>query len=109
MAEDQPVQRPHLGWWISIVLGMSLLGVLAFDGPAYALWCRAVTGRLPQALLRWTFAIAVLLHIGEALYALWLARRSGLGASAAGWFLQTLTLGYPSLGRLRALARQRIR
>jgi hypothetical protein len=106
---DPLVQRPHLGWWISILFGMSLLGVLAFDGPAYAFWCRAVTAILPQALLRWTFAIAILLHVGEAIYALRLARRSGLEASAVGWFLQTLTLGYPSLGRLRALARERIR
>jgi hypothetical protein len=48
-------------------------------------------------MLQAVLATALLLHVGEALYARRLARRAGLEASASGWFWQTLAVGFPSL------------
>jgi len=96
------VDRPHLGWWLAVVGGMAVLAGLAFDAAAYAWWCTHLTAVFPQRLLRTIFVAAVVTHLVEACYAARLAQRSGLGGAAAGWFVQTMILGYPSLGLLRA-------
>jgi hypothetical protein len=98
------IDRPHLGWWVSVLSGMAVLAVLAFDAGAYAAWCANVTAVLPQRLLQGIFIAALATHIGEAAYAFRLASRSGLGENAGGWFLQTFLLGYPSLRLLRRRA-----
>lgn len=95
------VDRPHAAWWISILGGMAVLGLLAYHDGAYGWWSSTVTAALPQGGMRIVFVAACLAHVGEGLYAIGLARRSGLGASASGWFLQTFLLGYPSLVLLR--------
>lgn len=100
-AAQSAVDRPHVGWWVAVLGGMALLAVLAFHAGAYATWCEWVTTALPQNMLRRIFVIAVGLHVGEATYAVRLARRAGLGESAGGWFAQTLMLGFPSLRLLR--------
>jgi hypothetical protein len=98
------VARPHLGWWITVLSGMVLLAVLAFDAGAYAAWCANVTTVLPQRLLQGIFIAALATHIGEAAYAFRLASRCSLRENAFGWFLQTFLLGYPSLRLLRRRA-----
>jgi hypothetical protein len=103
-AGSDTVDRPHVGWWVSVVGGMVLTGVLAFHPGAYAEWCALVTARIPQGLLRGIFVAALITHLGEGLYAWRLAQRAGLGSSATGWFLQTFTLGFPSLRLLRRRA-----
>jgi hypothetical protein len=105
-AHVETVARPHAGWWLAVVGGMAALGILAFHGSTYAFWQAQVTTLLSQTLLRRIFVAAVLTHLAEALYALRLAQRIGDGATALGWFVQTLTLGYPSLRLLRARARR---
>jgi hypothetical protein len=80
---------------------MGTLAVLAFHAGAYAVWCERITTAFSQRLLRGIFVLAVLTHLAEAVYAFRLARRAGLRENAAGWFLQTVALGYPSLGLLR--------
>lgn len=94
------VDRPHIGWWIAILGGMTVLGILAYHPGAYRWWHANVTTLLSQGLLRFVFIAAWLAHLGEGLYALRLAQRSG--RNAAGWFVQTFLLGYASLGLLRA-------
>ena len=98
------VDRPHLGWWITVLSGMVLLAVLAFDAGAYAAWRAHVTTVLPQRLLQGIFIAALATHIAEAVYAFRWASRSGLRENAGGWFLQTFLLGYPSLRLLRRRA-----
>jgi hypothetical protein len=98
------IDRPHLGWWVSVLSGMVLLAVLAFDAGAYAVWCANVTTVLPQRLLQAIFIAALVTHLAEAAYAFRLASRSGLREDAGGWFLQTFLLGYPSLRLLRRRA-----
>jgi hypothetical protein len=95
-----PIDRPHVVWWISIIAGMTTLGVLAFDPPALAWWTAHLFWLPPAAVLIAVFIGAVALHVGEAAYAFRLA--SGVAPAAAiGWTLQTLTLGYPSLRLLK--------
>jgi hypothetical protein len=98
------IERPRLGWWVTVLGGMVLLAVLAFDAGAYAVWCAHVTTALPQRLLQGIFIAALATHIAEAVYAFRLASRIGLRENAAGWFLQTFLLGYPSLRLLRRRA-----
>jgi 3beta-hydroxy-delta5-steroid dehydrogenase/steroid delta-isomerase len=100
LGKADTVERPHLGWWVSILVGMTVLGILAFNGTAYHAWHTHVTTYTPPLALRITFVLAVALHLGDAIYALRLAKRIGLG-TAWGWFLQTLALGYPSLRLLK--------
>lgn len=91
------VDHPHVGWWVSILFGMSLLAVLALSQDAYALWAGRVTTIFSQPLLRLMLIGAVAAHIGEGLYAWTVAGRLGLHASRLGWAAQTLILGFPSL------------
>jgi len=100
------VERPSLGWWLAIAGGLLLNGVVAFVPAAYDLWCAHVTTALPQWLVQAIFLGAMATHVGEALYAARLARDAGLGDAAAGWFWQTLALGFPSLRLLRARAQK---
>ena len=37
-ATQERVARPHLGWWIAILSGMTLLGILALSPTAHAAW-----------------------------------------------------------------------
>lgn len=98
-------ERPHVGWWVAILGGLGALAVVAFDRGAYAWWSANVTAALSPAVLRGVFATALLLHLGEALYAHRLAGHLGDDEAAAGWFWQTLALGFPSLRLLRRRAR----
>jgi hypothetical protein len=103
-APPDGVERPHWGWWLAIVGGMSLLAVLAGDDRAYALWSEHVTTLFSRQLLVGILVVAVGLHIGEASYAYKIAGSAGQVASRWGWTLQTLALGFPSL---RLLLRRR--
>lgn len=98
---DDRVERPYIGWWVSIIAGLTVNAVIAFHADAYAWWCTHVTTVLPQRLVQTIFIAAVLTHVAEATYALRLAQRRGLRNSAAGWCAQTLLLGFPSLRLLR--------
>jgi hypothetical protein len=105
MRETNGVERPHWGWWVSIIAGMSLTTVLACSDAAYGLWSERVTTLFSRPLLVGIFVGAVALHVGEALYAWRIAPAAGATDHRLGWALQTLTLGFPSLRLL--LARRR--
>ena len=79
------------GWWVSNLGGMVVTGVVA--------------RRSGRRSLRLLFAVAAGLHVGEAVYACSTARNAGMTRSAPKWGLQTLALGFPSLGALRAVIR----
>ena len=101
---DDRIERPHAGWWVAVLGGLGSLAVVALDPGAYAAWSRSVTPALSQPLLQLALAIALLLHVGEALYARRLAQRAGFERSASGWFWQTLAVGFPSLRLIRRRA-----
>lgn len=98
-----PVDRPALGWWLAVLGGFGLLAVVALSPAAYALWASRVTTALSRRLLVALLVVSIALHVGEALYARRLARTVGL--APAGWFWQTLALGFPSLRLLRERVR----
>jgi deazaflavin-dependent oxidoreductase (nitroreductase family) len=81
------VDRPALGWWVSILSGMGLLGLLAHRGCVWHWWERRVTGAVPRPVYRVVFWIAVGLHVGEAAYAVREAERDGRSASSLRWGL----------------------
>ena len=105
MRRMSTVDRPHIGWWLIIIAGMTTLGVLAFDSVALAWWTSHLFWLPPQALLIAGFVAAVATHVAEAAYAFRLAKGGVAPAAAVGWTLQTLTLGYPSLRLLKQRAR----
>jgi len=75
-------------WWLSNFGGMVVFG--------------AVAARSRSRLLRRGFALAVGVHVVEAVYAYGSARRAGYVLSANRWALQTLAVGFPSLQALGA-------
>lgn len=97
---DSYFRSPHWFWWSIIPLGMTLTAWIAFCTLGYALWQTWITTALPQSLFQWIFWLALLTHVGEALYALQLARRIS-SAHVFRWTLQTFWLGYPSLSLLK--------
>jgi hypothetical protein len=78
-------------WYVSNLGGVIVTGIVA--------------RRSGRPSLRMLFAVAVALHVGEAGYAYATARRAGLTGSATRWGLQTLAVGFPSLGALRTVIR----
>lgn len=101
-ARAPKLARPHAFWWTIILFGMTLTGVLAFNDAAFASWSGNVTTLLPQGVIQGIFVVACAIHLSEALVALKLAASAPEKAgSPLGWFVQTLLLGYASLGLLR--------
>lgn len=98
------VQIPHWGWWVAILGGMGLTAWIGFTPAGYAFWCGQITERLPQVMFQWIFWLASAVHVLEALYAFYIARRNGI-RQATGWSVQTLLLGFASLHLLK----QRVR
>jgi 3beta-hydroxy-delta5-steroid dehydrogenase/steroid delta-isomerase len=103
LAEHEAVDRPHWGWWVSILGGMTLLGVLTLSPDAHALWSRSVTSWTPRWLLAAVFVWAVLTHVYKGMKAVRIAERAGLEKTSMGWGWQTFALGFASL---RMLARR---
>ncbi|MBX3251024.1 MAG: NAD-dependent epimerase/dehydratase family protein [Myxococcales bacterium] len=89
------VRRPHWGWWLAILPGLALTFALAFSPTAYAAFTAHVP-LFPRSVVIGIALAALAAHVGEAAFAFTKAKRAGL-PTAAGWGLQTLALGYPSL------------
>lgn len=111
LRHDAPtlVERPALGWWVSILSGMTLLGLIAFNGLTWRTWSEHVTGVIPQGFLRVLFGAAVVTHVAEGAAAVRMAESDGRHAASLGWGAQTLLLGFPSLGLLRKSVAARVR
>lgn len=90
----------HPLWWISILFGMVLTGVLALSDAGFSLWSESITTAISRQLIQQIFGAAVFLHVLEATVAYRLALKLGHQKSAVAWGLQTFMLGYPSLGKL---------
>ncbi|HEY1650336.1 MAG TPA: DUF4499 domain-containing protein [Acidimicrobiales bacterium] len=98
------VVRPSLFWFLLLDGGIVLLARLALNRPSYVRAGEMSGDKLPpQEVLQTLLAATAVIHVGEALVAGRMARRRGL--SPGGWRLQTLIVGFPSLGALRKTAR----
>lgn|GEM_PF-281590 len=91
------VEHPAAGWWVSILSGMGLLGLIAHHEGVWRWWSGRVTPAVPRPAYQAVFWVAVGLHVGEAAYAVREAERDGRSASSLRWGFQTLLLGFPSL------------
>jgi 3beta-hydroxy-delta5-steroid dehydrogenase/steroid delta-isomerase len=100
LAKRERVERPHWGWWTAIPFGMGLLGVLAFNADAHALWSEGVTTWTPRWLLQGIFVWAAALHVYKGMKAVRMAERAGLRETSMGWGWQTFVLGFASLSLL---------
>lgn len=90
---------PNIITWLFVVIGMMMLfcaGYLPDFGPVPL--CRAICLFFLRSMtvIRTTFNLAVLLHIGEGVYAWNLATKCD-PANARGWFWQTAVMGFFSL------------
>ncbi|MEZ4429085.1 MAG: DUF4499 domain-containing protein [Nannocystaceae bacterium] len=94
---DDSVPCPHLGWWIAIGSGLTLLAVLAGCEAAYQWWIERVFWLPPRVVLIVTWWAAVAAHVLEARFAYKVALRTGRRDTAWRWALQTFLIGFPSL------------
>lgn len=101
MAARPTVDRPHLGWWLGILGGMTLLGVLTLSPTAHAAWAAKVTTWTPRWLLAGIFVWACLLHVYKGMKAVRMAEQAGLHETSTGWGWQTFALGFASMRLLR--------
>ncbi|XP_020583959.1 short-chain dehydrogenase/reductase family 42E member 1 [Phalaenopsis equestris] len=96
--KQRDVPRPNIFIWISVIVGMSSLFYTAFLPTFWPLkWLNSLALFIFRSVsnLRLLFYIAVLLHVGEAIYVWFRARRVD-SANATGWFWQTFILGFSS-------------
>jgi 3beta-hydroxy-delta5-steroid dehydrogenase/steroid delta-isomerase len=108
LATRESVERPHWAWWIAILGGLTLLGVLTLSPAAHGWWSANVTSWTPRWLLAPIFVWAVLLHVYKGMKAVRLAEQAGLHQTSLGWGWQTFLLGFASLGLLeKRIARRR--
>lgn len=99
-------EAPALSWWVSVIAGMVLTGIVAFcdaEGavlksalirPINALALAIFRSQFNLKILFWT---AVLTHVGEACWAVHLAMMAGCFNTWKLWAVQTFILGYPSV------------
>ncbi|MFN8036238.1 MAG: DUF4499 domain-containing protein [Acidimicrobiia bacterium] len=103
--EPVPFEAVAPGWWIGLLGGMVVYGIVAFN-PTATRWYRGHVRDTPAWLLRGGFALACGLHALEASYAYRRARELD-ARPAALWGAQTFLVGFPSLLALRRAARAR--
>lgn len=84
---------------------MTLWGLLGLNDAVWRAWETVAGNRPSRAFVLGAFVAVVLVHVGEALYAYALAKRSGRAQAAPGWLVQTFFIGVPSLKLLRAQVR----
>ena len=118
LSNENYFDLPTKPWWISILLGMGLLGIVAYSKPDSALMHSVFIHPInlfalllfrSQENLRYLFVAAVVTHAAEATAAIWMAQVEGCRNTWGLWGIQTFILGYPSmqlLYRRRALLKR---
>jgi 3beta-hydroxy-delta5-steroid dehydrogenase/steroid delta-isomerase len=96
----EKVDRPHVAWWASILVGMIALGMLAHHPPTWAFWSQHVIGVIPHWIYQVGLWVAVLTQLHKGLKAVRLAERAGLHDTSTAWGWQTLLLGFASMNLL---------
>ena len=105
MSESERVARPHLFWWVTIVGGLTILGLQGFSSSFYGWWIANVNALPAQSTMAWIFLLCIPIHVGEAAYCWRLSNRLGTPGASAGWALQTFVIGFPSTWLLMKRAR----
>ena len=105
MSQSQKVERPHILWWVSIVGGLTILGLQGFNSAFYAWWVAHLNALPAQGTMAWIFLSLVPIHVGEAIYCWRLSNRLGTPDASTQWALQTFVIGFPSTWLLMKRAR----
>lgn len=90
---------PTIYAWVAVLTGMTMMfcaACLPDLGPVPLIRAICLFFLRSMTVIRAIFTMAVAAHIGEGVYAWQLARRCD-PENAAGWFLQTVVLGFFSL------------
>jgi 3beta-hydroxy-delta5-steroid dehydrogenase/steroid delta-isomerase len=98
--ERERVERPHWLWWVSIILGMLVLGLVAHDPSTWGWWSEKVTAAIPRWIFHVALWAAVLTHVHKGMKAVRLAERAGLHRTSSAWGWQTFVLGFASMSLL---------
>lgn len=98
MGED--FRRPATGWFVALCGGIVVLTALSASERLYRL-ATAPVPLPPRRALQALLAATAVIHVAESAYAGATARRKGLAWRR--WALQTLAVGFPSLGVLRRM------
>lgn len=118
LSNENYFDLPSAPWWVSILLGMGFLGLVAYNEPGSVVLRMPVVAQInwlgltifrSQRNLQYLFVAAVATHFIEACAAVWLAAVEGCTNTLPAWWLQTFILGYPSMQLLykrRALLRK---
>lgn len=96
--------RPSLLWRLFVLTGMSTLIAVSVDDNAWDAFDDATGGATDRDTLRAITGAAVGLHLGEAVAACVLAKRSGLDKPRK-WAFAALLWGFPVHRRLRRARR----
>ena len=105
MSQSEKVERPHILWWVSIVGGLTILGLQGFSDTFYAWWVAHVNALPAQGTMAWIFLALIPIHVGEAIYCWRLSNRLGTPGASVQWALQTFVIGFPSTWLLMKRAR----
>lgn len=106
LSNENYFDLPSAPWWVSILLGMGFLGLVAYSEPGSAVMRLPVVAQVnwlgltifrSQRNLQYVFVAAVATHFFEACAAVWLATVEGCKNTWPAWWLQTFILGYPSM------------
>jgi hypothetical protein len=107
LAERETVERPHWGWWVTILGSTGLLALLALSPGAYAAYASWLGPWPPRPWLGVMLVWAAGLHVWKGLRAVQLAERLGLSRTSLAWGWQSFALGFASLRLLERRARER--
>ena len=100
MTETTTLDRPHPGWWVAIIGGMTVYGIIAFHPRVWRAWSSRVPW-LPRPIYQTGWFVASGTHVYKAARAGRRARAAGF-PDADAWARQTLILGFPSDRKLNA-------
>eukprot|EP01095_Lingulamoeba_sp_RSL-Kostka_P001467 TRINITY_DN1204_c0_g1_i1.p1 TRINITY_DN1204_c0_g1~~TRINITY_DN1204_c0_g1_i1.p1 ORF type:complete len:112 (+),score=9.33 TRINITY_DN1204_c0_g1_i1:73-408(+) len=97
------VIKPHIVWWILIVVGMLHTLQMAYLWLMYnPFMFIGLSDELAITILKWIWWIALFLHVGEGSFSFYLCLSNDYPIiDALSWYLQTFILGYPSLRLLK--------
>lgn len=97
--QSKSIEGPNIYIWLFCIIGMALVGIGSYlpdIGPVPLIRGFTLFFFRSMWLMRLVFVLSVAAHIGEAVYAWFLAKKVD-PANARGWFWQTFVLGFFSL------------
>ncbi|HAI76419.1 MAG TPA: hypothetical protein DCM08_09235 [Microscillaceae bacterium] len=86
-------------WWLFVIVGLGTTGFLAFSD--------TLGSSTFHEVVKVVFYLALLAHLGEAIYIYRLASRNGLSSVAWKWFFHCLVCGFWAIMLLQKIIAKR--